>query len=139
MKASDRFDELMAELDEQQARIAERLAQQARVRWAADEWARRRRARPATVLPAGHVAVILLLHERTVLALGPAEAGRRMCPEDPVSRSVVERLVRDGHLARVPHMTRICIPVVDLQRFVESGMSDGHGHRPQVHGGPADR
>lgn len=75
-------------------------------------------------MPATELSELIerMIEERTTLAVGPIEAGRRICPENPLSPATVARLVRDGYLARVPHTQRLCIPVADLERFVTSGM-----------------
>lgn len=65
-----------------------------------------------------------MIEERTTLAVGPVEAGRRLCPENPLAPTTIARLVTAGHLARVPHTQRLCIPVAELERFVTSGMTE---------------
>lgn len=61
-----------------------------------------------------------LLDDRQVLAVSPAEAGRRLCGDKPLSADVVTRMVEEGVLARLPHTARVLIPVSELKRFVET-------------------
>jgi excisionase family DNA binding protein len=49
------------------------------------------------------------------IAVSCIEAGRLLC----LSKDTVERLVRDGHLPRVPHLGVIRIPVAAIRRFAE--------------------
>ena len=50
-----------------------------------------------------------------IIAVDAAEAGKRI----GLSESSVRRLVRNGHLPRVPHTSRFLVPVDALQRFVD--------------------
>jgi len=52
-----------------------------------------------------------------------AVSARRAAELLDVSPDAVNRWVKAGHLARVPHLTIVRIPVADIKRFAESGMT----------------
>lgn len=52
-----------------------------------------------------------------------AVSARRAAELLDVSPDTVNRWVTAGHLARVPHLSIVRIPVADIKRFAESGMA----------------